>query len=148
MQKETLEDSDNVSVQQAEKKKKRKRRGHKRWTLPGTKASRREAREKYRNKDNVQKTLLNTLIALSMLTVVNAALSPESPIEWKELPMKASKRTYQVDMVLKILPPCISPNSSLNLRSRRNVSFLPAPRIEEKVGYGRNRWKLKGLTRI
>ena len=35
-------------------------------------------------------------------------------------------------MVLKIIPPCISPNSSLNLRPRRNVSFLPAPRIEEK----------------
>ena len=67
-----------------------------------------------------------------MLTIVNATLSPESPIEWKELPMKASKGNYQTDMMLKVISPCISPNSSLNLWSRRDVSFIPTPSIDEK----------------
>lgn len=119
-----------ASSDEMQEKRRRKRKDHRRWTLDGTKASRREEREKRKQKTaGIEKNMLNALLALSLLTVVSAAFNQESPIEWKEMKLKASRGFYEVMMELKIHSPCVTSNGS-NTRVRRNISISPAPEIK------------------
>ena len=70
--------------------------------------------ERERGKVITPKSLVKTLLALSLLNIIGAILTPEAGIEWKAMSSKASRGIVQVNMMLKIISPCVSPNLECN----------------------------------